>query len=81
MQGEQKINRFGCDITKLNLALLAFHATKPVYRLGCGRGRHSVYLQSQARSTGSLCSKDPYSLLVFREEILKANLQLGLQVM
>lgn len=31
-KGNRKQTRFGCDVIKLNLALLAFHATKPVHR-------------------------------------------------
>ena len=75
MQGKQKINRFGCDVTKLNLTLLAFHATKPVYRHEVVVEEGTAFICSQARRTGSPCSKDPYSPVVFREEILKANLR------
>lgn len=48
----------------LNPSSCAQRQTNPTVR---------VYCKGRARSTGSLCSKDPNSPTVFREEVLKAN--------
>ena len=44
--------------------------------LGCDEGKYSVFCRAQTRSRGSLCSKDPNFLVVFREEFLKAQFEM-----
>ena len=51
---------------------------KPIYWLGCGQGKHSIYCGVQSR-TSSSCSKDPSSLIAYRKGVLKMLWGRGLQ--
>ena len=59
-------------VTEPNLGPLTHHAAKPIYWHWVVV-KYSIYCRHQARRTGSSCSKDPNSLMAFREGFLKAT--------
>ena len=63
-------------VTEPNLGLLPSLTAKPIYCLQVVVKESTTFTEGhQARRTGSSCSKDPDSLMAFREGFLKATFE------